>query len=139
MNSWPDSSFGYSIWTEFSGRGFKSHSVQLFKATSANPSVMNNTHTNTQTHIHTYIYIYIYMYVYIHIYTYIYIYIEREREREREREELGVFYLLQHCRNTYTRWSHWFHIQIIFSSWFYFIIVTSRNSLPNCEHDPIYQ
>ena len=60
-------------------------------------------------------------------YIYIYIY------------ELYVFCLLQHCRNTYTRWSHWFHIQIIFSSWFYLIIVTSRNSLPNCEHDPSYQ
>ena len=31
---------------------------------------------------------------------------------------------IQHCRNTYTRWSHWFHIQIIFSSWFYLIIIT---------------
>ena len=60
----------------------------------------------------------------IHIYIYIY--------------ELYVFCLLQHCRNTYTRWSHWFHIQIIFSSWFYLIIVTSKNSLPNDEHDPNY-
>ena len=32
----------------------------------------------------------------------------------------------------------WFHIQIIFSSWFYLIIVTSKNSLPNDEHDPNY-
>ena len=49
------------------------------------------------------------------------------------------FCIFQHCRNTYTRWSHWCHIHIIFSSWFYLIIVTSKNSLPNCEHDPSYQ
>ena len=49
------------------------------------------------------------------------------------------FCLCKHCRNTYTRWSHWFHIHIIFSSWFYLIIVTSWNSLSNCEHDPSYQ
>ena len=41
------------------------------------------------------------------------------------------FCLLQHCCSTYTRRSHWFHIQIIFFSWFYLIIVTS---LPKCEH-----
>ena len=81
------------------------------------------------------IYIYIYIYIYMHIiyiytfYIYVCIYIY----------ELCVFCLLQHCRNAYTRWSHWFHIQIIFSSWFYFIIVTSRNSLPSCEYDPSYQ
>ena len=54
------------------------------------------------------IYIYIYIYTYIYIYIYTHIYI-----------------------------SHWFHIQAIFSSWLYLIIVTSRNSLPNCEYDPI--
>ena len=37
---------------------------------------------------------------------------------------------MQHCHNTYTRWSYWFHIHIIFSSYFYLIIVTCRNSLP---------
>ena len=57
------------------------------------------------------------------IYIYIYIY------------KLCAFCLLQHCRNTYTHWSHWFHIHISF----YLIIVTSRNSLLNCEHDPSYQ
>ena len=36
-------------------------------------------------------------------------------------------------------WSHWFHIHIIFSSRFYLIIITSRNGLPNCEHDSSYQ
>ena len=41
--------------------------------------------------------------------------------------------------HTHDGWSHWFHIQIIFSSWFYLIIVTSRNSEPNCEYDPRYQ
>ena len=29
------------------------------------------------------------------------------------------------------------HIHIIFSSWFYLVIVTSRNNLPNCENYPI--
>ena len=47
--------------------------------------------------------------------------------------------LLQHCHNTYIRWSHWCYIHIIFSSWFYLIIVTRRKGLPNCEHDPSYQ
>ena len=28
---------------------------------------------------------------------------------------------------------------VTFSRWFYLIIVTSRNSQPNCEHDPSYQ
>ena len=55
------------------------------------------------------IYIYIYIYIYI---CKIYLY------------KLCVFRLLQHCLNTSTRWSHWFHI----SSWFYLISVTSRNS-----------
>ena len=41
-----------------SGRGFKSHSGQLFVATSKNPSVIGDYH----------IYIYIYMYIYIYIY-----------------------------------------------------------------------
>ena len=30
------------------------------------------------------------------------------------------------------------HTGMIFSSWFYLIIVTSRNRLPNCERDPSY-
>ena len=50
--------------------------------------------------------LYIYIYMYICIY-YIYIY------------ELCAFRLLQHCRNSYVRWLHWFHIHMIFSSWFY--------------------
>ena len=40
---------------EYSGRGFKSHSVQLYIATSKNPSVVNsiyNLHTHTHTHTH---------------------------------------------------------------------------------------
>ena len=39
--SWPDISVGQSNWTEFSGRGFKSHSGQLSITTSKNPSVVN--------------------------------------------------------------------------------------------------
>ena len=41
--------------------------------------------------------------------------------------------------HTAAHWSHLFHIHIIFPSCFYLIIVTSRNRLPNCDHDPIYQ
>ena len=33
LNSGPDNSVGYSIWTEFSSHGFKYHSGQLFIAT----------------------------------------------------------------------------------------------------------
>ena len=51
LNSWPDSSVGQSIWTQFSGHGFKSQSGQLSIATSKNPSVVNT--------IYTYMYIYI--------------------------------------------------------------------------------
>ena len=50
LNSWPGSSVGSTIWTEFSGRGFKSHSGQLYMATSTNPSVVNticSIHSNT--------------------------------------------------------------------------------------------
>ena len=68
---------------------------------------------------------YIYIYIYICICMYIW--------------TLYFFCLLQHCRNTYTRWSHWFHIHTIFSSCSYLIIVTRKNSLPNFEHDPSYQ
>ena len=53
-----------------------------------------------------------FVYIYMYVYTYIYIY------------ELYVFCLWQPC---HTRWSHWFHIQIIFSNWFYLITFTSRN------------
>ena len=42
-------------------------------------------------------------------------------------------------RNTYTHWSHWLHIHLIFPSYLFLTIVTSRNSLPNCELDPSYQ
>ena len=41
--------------------------------------------------------------------------------------------------HTAAHWSHWFHIHIIFLICFYLIVVTSRNSLTNCEHDPSYQ
>ena len=41
LNSWPDSSVGQSVWTQFSGHGFKSQSGQLSIATSKNPSVAN--------------------------------------------------------------------------------------------------
>ena len=74
LNSWPDSSVGYSVWTEFSGRGFKSRSGQLSIATSKNPSVVY-----INIYITYIIYIYIlpiyilYVYIYIHtIYIYIY-------------------------------------------------------------------
>ena len=61
-----------------------------------------------------------------------------------------VLYLLQYCRNSthththththmHTHWSNWLHIHIIFPGCFYLIIVTSRNRLSNCEHDPSYQ
>ena len=66
------------IYISFSGRGFKSHSGQLSRATSNNPSMVNT------IYIHIYIYIlYIINYIihiisilYIHIYyKYVYIYI----------------------------------------------------------------
>ena len=68
-----------------------------------------------QFDIYIYIYIYI-LYIYyiytiyiLYIYKYIYIYLC----------ELCVLCLLQHCCNSNVRGSHWFHIQMIFSSWFY--------------------
>ena len=62
------------IYISFSGRGFKSHSGQLSRATSNNPSMVNT------IYIHIYIYIYIihyklyytyYIYIIYIIYTYI--------------------------------------------------------------------
>ena len=44
--------------------------------------------------------------------------------------ELCAFCLLQICRNTYTRWSDWFHIHIIFSSWFYLVISVAETAYP---------
>ena len=44
-----------AVGREFSGRGFKSHSGQLYIATSKNPSVVNsiyNLHTHAHTHTH---------------------------------------------------------------------------------------
>ena len=71
-----------------------------------------------------FIYIIYILYIY-NIYIYIYIYTLR-------------FFVYSNI--VATHWSHRFlHIHIIFSSWFYLIIVTSRNSLPNCEHDTSYQ
>ena len=64
--------------------------------------------------------IYIY-YIYIryiyHIYKVIYIY------------ELCAFCLLQHYRNSYIRWSHWFHIHMIFSS--RFLLVETAYAIVN--------
>ena len=48
------------------------------------------------------------------------------------------FVFFVYCNIVAIHWSHWFHIQIIFPICFYLTIVTSRNSLPNCEHDPNY-
>ena len=76
------------------------------------------------------VYEFITLYEYILLFNYIYIYIYIN---------IAFICLLQHCHSTYTRLSRWFHIHIIFSSWFYLIFVTSKNSLPNCEHDPSYQ
>ena len=81
------------IYISFSGRGFKSHSGQLSRATSNNPSMVNTIYIHIYIYIlyiinyiiHIisillyYIYIYIinmYIYIYIlYIYKYIYIYI----------------------------------------------------------------
>ena len=49
----------------------------------------------------------LYIYIYIYIYYKYIIY------------KFCAFCLLQHCRNTYTRWLHWFHIHIIFFCCFY--------------------
>ena len=62
-------------------------------------------------------YINIYIYI-LYIYIYIYIYIT------------FVFFVCYNIVATHTHTGHWFHIHIIFSIWFYLIIVTSRNSLP---------
>ena len=76
-----------------------------------------------------YKYIYICVCVRVSIYMYIY-YIKFE---------FLCFLFIVTFSNTYTHWSHWFHIHIIFTSCFYLIIVTSGNSQPNCKHDPSYQ
>ena len=67
------------------------------------------------------------MYIYIYIYIFIYI------------NFVSSVYCNIVATHTHTaaHWSHWFHIHIIFPCCFYLIIVNSRNSLPNCEHDPI--
>ena len=79
--------------------------------------------------IQWYIYIYIYIYIlYVYIIYILYVYII-----------YSVFCLFQHCYNIHACWSHWFHIHIFCSRWFCLIIITSRNSLPNCKHDPSYQ
>ena len=41
LNSWLDRSLGQSVWTKFSGRGFKSHSGPLSIATWKSLSVLN--------------------------------------------------------------------------------------------------
>ena len=64
------------------------------------------------------------MYVYIYIYIYI------------------IFVLFIYCNivATHEHTGHTgFHIQIIYPSCFYLIIVTSRNGLASCEHYPTYQ
>ena len=50
LNSWPDSSVGWSVWTELTGRSFKFHSRQLSIVTSENPSVMNTISINSFRH-----------------------------------------------------------------------------------------
>ena len=51
-----------------------------------------------------------------------------------------VFFVYCNIVTTHTHTGHTgFHIHIIFPSCFYLIIVTSRNSLPNCEYDPSNQ
>ena len=60
------------------------------------------------------------MYIYIYIYTYTQTY-------------NFVFFVYCNIAATHTH----AHTHIIFSSWFYLVIVTSRNSLPNCENHPI--
>ena len=65
------------IWYIY-GRGFRSHSGQLSKATSKNASVMNTIYIYVyiyNIYICIYIYIYIIYNIHIYIYTYIYIYI----------------------------------------------------------------
>ena len=47
LNSWLDSSVGYSVWTESSEHGFKSCSGTLFIATSRNPMVVNTIRINS--------------------------------------------------------------------------------------------
>ena len=66
--------------------------------------------TNVEQIISIYVSIYIYVCIYIYIYIYIY-----------------IIYLYELCAG------------FNFSRWFYLIIVTSRNSQPNCEHDQSYQ
>ena len=53
LNSWPDSSVGENVWTEFSSRGFKSHSGQLSIATSKNLSVLNTICISSFCYTHT--------------------------------------------------------------------------------------
>ena len=56
LKSWPDSLVGWSMWTKFSGRGFKSHSGQLSKGTWKIPSVVNTICITSfhYTHVITY-------------------------------------------------------------------------------------
>ena len=52
LNPWSDRSLGQSVWTESSGRGFKSHSGQLSLATSKNSSVVNTICINLFRYTH---------------------------------------------------------------------------------------
>ena len=55
LNWWSDSSIGYSVWTENSGCGFKSHSGHFSIATSNNLSVVNTICIiSSCTHVITY-------------------------------------------------------------------------------------
>ena len=56
LSSWPDSSVCHSVWTWFSGWGFKSFSDQLSIATSKNLSVVNTICISwfSNTHVITY-------------------------------------------------------------------------------------
>ena len=61
----------------------------------------------------------IYPSIYLSIYIYIYLL-----------QSLCVLFIATLSQRTHTQWSHWFYIQITFSSLLYLIIATSRNSLP---------
>ena len=89
-------------------------------------------------HIYVYIYLYIYLYIYIYVYIYIYIYIYIYYDNYICINFVFFVYCNIVAIHVHTA-AHWFCIHIIFPSCFYLIIVTSTNSLPNCEHVPSYQ
>ena len=56
LNSWQDSSVGWHVWTESSGRGFKSDLGQFSIATSKNHSVMNTISISSFRYTHVIIF-----------------------------------------------------------------------------------